>query len=82
MVHRILVYLLVYCLPFFPLSVTGEDVDSVVRIEEDRELSLGNSTPQRVAPEVTSVTAGEAVLLHAVIHINQGPRHHRAQSER
>ncbi len=82
MVHRILVCLRVYCLPFISNSVAGQGVDSVVRIEEDWELFLGNPAPQRVVPEVTSVTAGEAKLLHTVFHINQCPRHLRAQSER
>ncbi len=70
MVHRILVCLFVYCLPFCSNSVVGQDVDSVVRIEEDWELFLGNPAPQRVGPKVTSVTAGEAELLHTVFHIN------------
>ncbi len=84
MVHRILVCLLVgcllvgclpvyclpvYCLPFFSNSVAGQDADSVVRIEEDWELFLGDPAPQIVVPEVTSVTAGEADLLHTVFHI-------------
>ena len=81
MVHRILVGLLVHCLPFFSNSVAGQDAGSVVRIEEDWELFLGNPAPQIVVPEVTSVTAGEADLLHAVFHLNQRPRHLRAQSE-
>ncbi len=82
MVHRILVGLLVYCLPIFSISVVREDVGSVVRIEKDWELFLGNPAPQIVVPKVTSVTTDEAELLHAVFYINQLPRHHRAQSER
>ncbi len=70
MVHRILVGLLVDCLPFFSNSVAVQDADSVARIEEDWQLFLGNPVPQIVVPEVTSVTAGEADLLRAVFHIN------------
>ena len=79
MVHRILVCLLVYCLPFISNSVAGQGVDSVVRIEQDGKLFLGNSNSQIVVPEVTSVTAGEA---QAVFHPNQRPGHLRGQSER
>ena len=82
MVHRILVCLRVYCLPFISNSVAGQGVDSVVRIEQDGELFLGNSNSQIVVPEVTSVTAGEAHSLCAVFHPNQRPGHLRGQSER
>ncbi len=82
MVHRILVCLLVYCLPFISNSVAGQGADSVVRIEQDGKLFLANSNPQIVVPEVTSVTAGEADLLCAVFPPNQPPRHLRGQSGR
>ena len=73
MVHRILVCLLVcclpvYCLPFISNSVAGQGADSVVRIDEDGELFLGKPATQIVVPEATSVTSGEADLLHAVFH--------------
>ena len=61
MVHRILVGLLVYCLPFFSNSVAEQDADSVAHMEEDWELFLGNPAPRIVVPEVMSATAAKLI---------------------